>query len=421
MNEKLHVIILMLLFYTTIFAQDEVSNVVVRQEKNDVIIIYDLRKDADITLEISWDNNSFQKVDAVSGDVGKSVSQGNQKRIVFSPLKQFGDTFIKNNVRFRINAVIPKPIKPAEPTWWENGLTYFPNSKLEVYYGLDYNSIINHNFKHYIGMQYSFIPHTFGFNLSGMYGFNNGDIVATAGPALTMTNGKHTDLSLDLLIGGGMARVKNDLGLPFYTWAAEAGLRFDFEAAVTGTQFSWWSLYFGAKYYNKQIVPTVGISLQPIGVFVLGQDYFFDVSDHPHIFLDPISGYNINGDDWLFGGHFAWQTFNTGLYATFMYGIWEGTIVSAIGPAFHITPNADLFDLTIYGGAGYGRKSTGQSAVVGDFGLRFGFSRRTFSCWEIGIGCSTFGDEWIPTVSCSLPIGGMVGGTGAIIWLLTML
>lgn len=300
----------------------------------------------------------------------------------------------------------------TENLWW-SGSQYYPHHYMEAYYGMGFLS--GGGINHYIGANYTYIPHAIGFNLSMMYGFNNGDIVATAGPALTLTTESKTDLDLQLLLGAGYASIQNKYGERTGTWVAEAGLRFGFENFVTGYNFSWWSLFLGAKYYDQKVVPTIGISLMPVGLLALGGDYFTDDTEHAGYFFEPMAGYACVGNDWLVGATFAWQTYNLGLYTSFMYGVVEGSIAAVAGPAIHLTEDTDRFDLSLYGGIGYGRLGSNlgydRHHVAGDLGLRFGFSSTDFSWWDFSIGCMTFGGEWVPNIGLSW---GITGATAAV-------
>lgn len=300
--------------------------------------------------------------------------------------------------------------------WW-NSSQYFPHHYLETYYGMGITA--NKDINHYIGLQYTVIPHTIGANMSLMYGFNNRDIVATVGPALTLTTQRKTDLDLQLMLGAGYASLLRAYGYPRVgTWVLEAGLRFGFENAITGYRFSWWSIYMGAKYYDKKVVPTLGISLMPFGLFALGADYFTDETDHSSFFFEPTVGYAVKSRDCMIGATFAWQGYNTGFYTSFAYGVLEGNISAIAGPAFHLTPDLDVFDLTLYGGIGYGRTAYGDNCLAGDFGLRFGFSHSDFSWWDVTLGCTSFGGEWVPSIGISWGLVGTIAtaGVGAIFY-----
>lgn len=301
----------------------------------------------------------------------------------------------------------PSPIElsKTDNEWWSSS-QFFPHHYLEAYYGMGITS--NKEVNNYIGMNYTYIRHAVGFNLSAMYGFNNQDIVATAGPAFTLTTQSKTDLDLQLLVGAGYASLVREYGAQRTgTWVAEAGLRFGFENAITGFPFSLWSVYMGAKYYDRKVVPTLGISLMPAGLFAL--DYFTEESDFSHVFLDPMVGYAVNSRDLMVGGQFAWQKYNVGFYTTFMYGVFNHNIAAVAGPALHLTPDADIFDLTLYGGIGYGRTASKTNHLAGDFGLRFAFGDHVFNWYNFSLGCTTYGGEWIPNAGISLmPVKGLI-------------
>lgn len=92
-----------------------------------------------------------------------------------------------------------------------------------------------------------------------------------------------------------------------------------------------------------------------------------------------------------------------------MYGVLEGNIALTVGPAFRLTPTAQRLDLSIYGGIGYGRTSQYAHCFAGDLGLRFAFGSSVFNWYNFSLGCTMYGDEWIPTFGLSLsPIKGMI-------------
>jgi len=294
--------------------------------------------------------------------------------------------------------------KRQQSEWWSNS-QFYPHNYLEGYYGFGVTSDMQLN--NYAGLSYSYIRHALGFQLSGMYGFNNRDIVATAGPVLTMTNEDKTDLDLQLTLGAGYASILQNDGSRLGTWAVEGGLRFGFDNAIDDRKFSLWSLYVGAKYYDRKIVPTLGISLMPVGLFA--SDYATDEPWFSHVYFDPMVGYAVHSADVMVGGSFAWQKHNAGIYTSFMYGIFDGNISAIVGPVFRLTPKALHLDLSLYGGIGYGYTYRHEHCLAGDWGLRFAFGDDVFNWYNFALGCTTYGEEWVPTFALSLlPVKGLV-------------
>lgn len=82
----------------------QVSNVQVSQEGKKIIVTYDLAERSHITPYMS-NGDSWTEIDNVSGDVGL-VSPGKGKRIVWDVLASFGEQFIVNDIRFKVDAKV---------------------------------------------------------------------------------------------------------------------------------------------------------------------------------------------------------------------------------------------------------------------------------------------------------------------------
>ena len=97
--------ILILLFaFSAVYAQN-VTNVSFHQEGNKVIIMYDLDRQADVSVYMSSDGgNSFGgALQHVTGAVGKSVPAGTGKRIEYDPLAEY-DKLQGENFVFKVSA-----------------------------------------------------------------------------------------------------------------------------------------------------------------------------------------------------------------------------------------------------------------------------------------------------------------------------
>lgn len=100
---KYFLIILLSIFSLPIVAEN-VTNIRVRQEGKNIVITYDLKQKSIVRIGMATGNSTeFKELKAVSGDVGKGVSAGTNKQIVFRPLDE-SEKFIAQNVRFKVVA-----------------------------------------------------------------------------------------------------------------------------------------------------------------------------------------------------------------------------------------------------------------------------------------------------------------------------
>ena len=99
--------ILLLLFILSplhLLAQSAVSNVRAFQEGRNVVLLYDLSKDAEISqVKIDVEGRSrVLPMSSLSGDVGKKVLQGSDRRIVYNVLEDYKDGLRSDNVYYVI-------------------------------------------------------------------------------------------------------------------------------------------------------------------------------------------------------------------------------------------------------------------------------------------------------------------------------
>lgn len=81
------------------------TNVRVRQDGVNIIVTYDLSKKSVVNLQMAiGDSIPFSELTAVKGDVGKGISSGTNKEIIWQPLLEV-DSFIADDVRFQVEAL----------------------------------------------------------------------------------------------------------------------------------------------------------------------------------------------------------------------------------------------------------------------------------------------------------------------------
>lgn len=99
------IVLLILLAHAVNGTAQKTSNVVASQEGKTIVITYDLDENAAITITATANNGRTPlQINALSGDIGKSVKAGKQKRIVWNVLDDYGDRFMYNDVVFTIKA-----------------------------------------------------------------------------------------------------------------------------------------------------------------------------------------------------------------------------------------------------------------------------------------------------------------------------
>ena len=101
-NFKYLLVLLLIFSPLTLLAQSAVSNVRAIQEGRNVVLLYDLSKDAVIRqVKIDVDGRSrVLPMSSLSGDVGKKVRQGSDRRIVYNVLEDYKGGLRCDNVYF---------------------------------------------------------------------------------------------------------------------------------------------------------------------------------------------------------------------------------------------------------------------------------------------------------------------------------
>ena len=100
-----YIILLFVLFSATLLRAENASNIRVRQEGKAIVITYDLSKNSVVRLLMATGrSNQYTELKAVTGNVGKGVSAGQNRKIVWKPLEE-NETFIAENVRFKVEAL----------------------------------------------------------------------------------------------------------------------------------------------------------------------------------------------------------------------------------------------------------------------------------------------------------------------------
>lgn len=94
--------LLLILSPLHLLAQSAVSNVRAIQDGRNVVLLYDISKDAEIRqVKIDVDGRSrVLPMSSLSGDVGKKVLQGRDRRIVYNVLEDYKDGLRSDNVYF---------------------------------------------------------------------------------------------------------------------------------------------------------------------------------------------------------------------------------------------------------------------------------------------------------------------------------
>ena len=81
----------------------KITNVHAQQEGQTIAIYYDLRGNANIRMEMTI-NGQKMPINAISGDVGKRVKEGKDRKIIWNVLEDVGMTFNAENVVFTVKA-----------------------------------------------------------------------------------------------------------------------------------------------------------------------------------------------------------------------------------------------------------------------------------------------------------------------------
>jgi hypothetical protein len=281
-----------------------------------------------------------------------------------------------------------------------------PDHYLEPMYAYDVWSTKDH----YVGLRYGWIPRHFGLNLSALYGIGTSEISATLGPTFRLTR-LASPLSLQLSLGVGAMYRQSDNHL---TWTGDAALRFGFRESFSDSDFAWWSISLGARYYDNRFIPTASISLMPIRGLILAAQ---EEEDFPCIYVDAQTGYQLTEGEFLLGAQLSYIPSHVGLTGSFFVGLDGGWDVTA-GPSFRLTTDNIPFDLQVYQGFGYGRYACSNyarypsgeySGFLAESSMRFafGYKKPYFGMWSFSVGCVYGPETTIVTCGVSLPIVGV--------------
>lgn len=102
---KYIILFLLFIFSGVIMAEENATNIRVRQEGKNIVIVYDLSKKSMVRVLMASGNSSyFTELKAVTGNVGKGVPAGPSRKIVWHPLEEKGE-FVAQNVRFKVEAL----------------------------------------------------------------------------------------------------------------------------------------------------------------------------------------------------------------------------------------------------------------------------------------------------------------------------
>ncbi len=408
MKRKILYLLVVLFSAVSVMAVENVTNVKARQDKKNIIITYDLAKMCDITIYYaSGTSENFRILTQVTGDVGEKISRGTDKKIVWSPLDEFGRSFVQENVRFKVVGVDQKT-KRKNNTWYY-GSDDHPDHYLEGVYGLTMPAMGSHSssdFSHYVGLRYAWIPKRFGFEIAPMYGITDQEFSATVGPTFRLTDFS-SPLSLQLSFGGGVMHRFSD---SYTTWAADASLRFGFGEGISN--FGWYSFGLGVRYQDGAFIPNASLSFMPFRWIGLG---IIELEDFPQIYTEFMMGYAFKQKDWMFGGSVAYIPGHIGIGGTFLYGIKKDW--GALGDVvIRLTPDWIDMDLQIYQGFGYAKLNGPESgAFAMETGIRMAFGEELpyWGLWSFNIGCMYDLDRNPAiTFGVSIPIAFVVGTAG---------
>lgn len=100
---KYFLIILLSIFSLPLWAEN-VTNIRVRQEGKSIIVTYDLNKKSVVRLMMkSGNDGEYIELKAITGDIGKGIKEGKNRKIVWKPLEE-NESFIAQNVQFKVDA-----------------------------------------------------------------------------------------------------------------------------------------------------------------------------------------------------------------------------------------------------------------------------------------------------------------------------
>ncbi len=153
-----YIILLFLLFSAITSFAENASNIRVRQEGKAIVVTYDLSKNSVVRLLMASGNSTqYTELKAVTGNVGKGVSAGKDRQIVWKPLDEY-EEFIARGVRFKVETM-------------DSYDYYSQNAKIRTLVlgqvGIPVTSQLNYGVK--IGQVYNY---AFGWYVNGRSNFN---------------------------------------------------------------------------------------------------------------------------------------------------------------------------------------------------------------------------------------------------------
>ena len=105
MKRYRNILILLCLAVMPLSAQ-QVTNIRAQQEGREIAVYYDLSARANVTLNVKVDGKRI-RTEKMSGDVGKDIEAGEQKRIAWQVLDETNGRFKAENVVFSVRANAP--------------------------------------------------------------------------------------------------------------------------------------------------------------------------------------------------------------------------------------------------------------------------------------------------------------------------
>ena len=105
MKKCRNILILLCLAVTPLSAQT-VSNIRAQQEGREIAVYYDLSAIANVTMSVTADGKRL-RISQTSGDIGKGIEAGEQKRIAWQVLDEQNGRFQAENVVFSVRANAP--------------------------------------------------------------------------------------------------------------------------------------------------------------------------------------------------------------------------------------------------------------------------------------------------------------------------
>ena len=214
-----------LLFSALLLHAENASNIRVRQEGKSIIVTYDLSQKSVVRLLMASGNSEhYTELKAVSGNVGKAVPAGENRKIVWKPLEE-NEKFIAQNVRFKVEA--------------QSAYEYYAqNAKIKtlVIGQVGYSVSPQLSYGAMIGQMYKGV----GWFVSGRSNFNFPE------PA------KYLCREDGALYDGH--------GIPFYTgnyqtthWAVYGGFMMNFLEWSTKNKFNTFGFYLGGGYGKREL------------------------------------------------------------------------------------------------------------------------------------------------------------------------